>query len=43
MSSFLHEHWKWIVGSIAFVVAAIVLIMLIGGDKDMSPFQYSQY
>lgn len=42
MRSFLHEHWVWIVGSIAFVVAAIALIMLIGGE-DMSPFQYSEF
>ncbi|HVQ26144.1 MAG TPA: hypothetical protein VMV01_13245 [Planctomycetota bacterium] len=42
MTSLLHEHWKWIVGSIVLVVAAIVLIMLLG-DEDMSPFQYSQF
>lgn len=45
MSSFVHEHWKWIVGSIVFMVVAIVLIMLFGGGQgqDMSPFQYGTY
>jgi hypothetical protein len=43
MSSFMHEHWKWIVGSIVLVVVAIVLIMLFSGGQDMSPFQYGTY
>jgi hypothetical protein len=43
MSSLIHEHWKWIVGSIVFVVVAIVLIMLFGEGQDMSPFQYGAY
>ena len=43
MSSFIHEYWVWILGSIALVVVAIVLIMLLGGGQDMSPFQYGEF
>ncbi|HZL99603.1 MAG TPA: hypothetical protein VFD43_05050 [Planctomycetota bacterium] len=43
MSSVLHEHWKWVVGSIVIVIGAIVVIMLLGGVQDMSPFQYGEF
>lgn len=39
----MHEYWIWIVGSIALVVVAIVLIMLLVGGQDMSPFQYGEF
>jgi len=43
MRGFLREHWMWIVGSVLLMVVAVVIVLVIGGGKDTSPFQYSEF
>jgi hypothetical protein len=43
MREFLRENWKWIVVPIALVIVALLLMVIFGGGKNTSAFQYNDY
>jgi len=41
MGKFLRENWLWIVAPIVFVLILFIVIIVVNGQNDASPFVYN--